>query len=59
MQDLQQRDNIIITNADKGGAVVNQDVKDYIHEANRQLQNRLFYKQTNMDLTEKHENQVN
>jgi len=51
MQDLQQRDDIIITNNDKGRAIVIQDVKDYIHKANRQLQNRLFYKQTNMDLT--------
>ena len=48
------RDAIIIN---KGGAVVIQDVKDYMHEANRQLQNKIFYRQTYMDLTEKHENQ--
>jgi len=29
LKDLQLREDIIITNADKGGAVVIQDVKDY------------------------------
>ena len=42
--DLQERDDIIITNADKGGAVVIQDVKEYIKEGNRQLNNSDFYK---------------
>ena len=31
----------------------------YIHKANQQLQNKLFYRQNSMDLTEKHKNQVN
>ena len=34
---LQKRNDIIITKADKGGAVVILDIKDYIDEANRQL----------------------
>ena len=33
------RDEIIITNADKGGAVVIMDVKDYVEECERQLNN--------------------
>jgi len=44
LKDLQSRDDIVITNADKGGAVVIQDVKNYIEEANRQLNNTVFYK---------------
>ena len=39
LQQLSQRDDIIITKEDKGGAVVIIDVDDYIPEANRQLNN--------------------
>ena len=35
---------MIITNADKGGAVVIMDVKDYIRQAKRQLNNSKNYK---------------
>ena len=45
MKDLSIRDDIIITKADKGGAVVIIDVDDYINEANRQLNNIEFYKE--------------
>ena len=38
LKNLQERSDIIITKADKGGAVVIWDVKDYIREADRQLQ---------------------
>ena len=41
---LSKRDDIIITNADKGGAVVIMDVKDDIREAKRQLNNPRGYK---------------
>ena len=58
LKDLQSHDDIIITNADKGGAVVIQDVTDYIKEANRQLNNTTFYKQVQNDLTERHENLI-
>ena len=34
---LQKRNDIIITKADKGGTVAILDIKDYIDEANRQL----------------------
>ena len=40
---LKSRDDIIITHADKGGAVVIIDVNDYIKEANRQLSDTNFY----------------
>ena len=33
------RDEIVITNTDKGGAVVIMDVKDYVEECERQLNN--------------------
>ena len=35
LKDLQARDGIIITNEDKGGAIVIQDVNDYVKEAIR------------------------
>ena len=39
LQQLSQRDDIIITKADKGEAVVIIDVYDYMREVNRQLNN--------------------
>ena len=52
------REDIVITNADKGGAVVIQDVKDYINEALRQLNDETFYKKCDQDLTEKHNKRI-
>ena len=43
--------DIIITHADKGGAVVIIDVNDYIKEANRQLSDINFYTKLPSDLT--------
>ena len=37
LKDLSKRDDIIITNADKGGAVAIMDVNDYVTESKRQL----------------------
>ena len=34
---LKARDDIVITNADKGGAIVMLDVKDYVENCERQL----------------------
>ena len=51
---LQKRNDIIITKADKGGAVVILDIKDYIDEANRQLNDTNNYKQLDFDPTELH-----
>ena len=55
---LQKRNNIIITKADKGGAVVILDIKDYIDEANRQLNDTNNYKQLDFDPTELHTEKI-
>ena len=44
MEELEKRKDIIITNADKGGAVVIINVEKYINEANRQLSDKRNYK---------------
>ena len=49
---LQKRDEIIIAKTDKGGAVVILDIKDYIVEANRKLNDNNNYEQTDFDPTE-------
>ena len=59
LQNLSKRDDIIITKADKGGAVVIFDVDDYIQEANRQLDNKEFYKKLTIDTTEINRIKVN
>ena len=59
MEDLSIRDDIIITKTDKGGAVVILDVDDYINEANRQLNNKEFYKEVPNDPTELNRKKVN
>ena len=51
LQELQSRDNIVITDADKGGAVVILDVEDYIKEAERQLHPTETYKRLNHNPT--------
>ena len=45
---------MIITKADKGGAVVILDIKDYIDEANGQLNENNNYEQLDFDPTELH-----
>ena len=40
IEELAKRKNIVITNADKGGAVVIMDVEKYIKEANHQLSDK-------------------
>ena len=44
MDDLSKRDDIVVCKANKGGAVVITDVEDYINKANRQLNDKRFYK---------------
>ena len=56
LKELSSRDDIIITKADKGGATVILDVKDYVDEANRQLQDTQYYRQLNYNPTEDHAN---
>ena len=55
---LQKRNDIIITKADKGGAVIILDIQDYIDEANRQLNDNNNYEQLDFDPTELQRNRV-
>ena len=54
-----KRNDVIICNADKGGAVVILDVKDYIKEAYRQLSDENVYKHLRNDATLLHGELVN
>ena len=49
MKELNDHTDIIITKADKRGVVVIMDVKDYINEVHRQLNNKDHYKILNKD----------
>ena len=51
MQELKSKNDIVITDADKGGAVLILDVEDYVKEAERQLSNKENYRKINYDLT--------
>ena len=55
LQQLSQRDDIIITKVDKGGA----RKELHIREVNRQLNNTGFYKKISNDPTESNRNKVN
>ena len=50
MQELQFRNDIVIIDADKGGAVVILDVEDYVKEAERQLKNKEQYRKITTNL---------
>ena len=54
LAELQKASNIIIKPADKGSAVVIQNLEDYINEGVRQLSNHNFYVETKDDLTPLH-----
>ena len=56
---LVKRDDIIVTKADKGGAVVLINVDDYMKEAKRQQDNTEFYTQLNVNPTTIHNDIVN
>ena len=51
MKEKVKNRDIRISQADKGGAIVVQDVDKYINEANRQLENKLHYKKLSTDKT--------
>ena len=57
--ELSNRNDLIITKADKGGATVILDVQDYIREAQRQLDDENFYKKLNTNLTEIYNMKIN
>ena len=59
MEELAKRKDLIITNTDKGGAVVIMDTDSYIKEANRQLSDKASYKQLTQDPTLQHNRMVN
>ena len=51
LEELSKEDDIIITNADKGGAIVIMGIDKYISEAQRQLNNENNYKKLQTDRT--------
>ena len=59
MEELAKRKDLIITDADNGGAVVIMDTDSYIKEANRQLSDKASYKQLTQDPTLQHNRMVN
>ena len=56
---LSNNTDIIIKPADKGGATVIMNTKDYVKEAKRQLDNEVYYKRVGRDLTLEHEQLIN
>ena len=48
IQELKERDDIVIKSADKGSAIVVMDKVDYLEDANRQLTDERFYKKTGL-----------
>ena len=59
LQKLQSRDDNVIIDTDKGGAVVILDVEDYIKEAERQLRNTENFKRLNHNQTTTNSETVN
>ena len=59
MEELAKGKELIITNADKGGAVVIMGTGSYFKEANRQLLDKPSYKQLTQDRTYQHNRMVN
>ncbi len=59
MDELKQRDDLIFTKADKGGALVIMDVNDYIKEADRQLDDTNFYRKLSSDPTKMYAERIN
>ena len=59
MEELAKRKYIIITNADKGSAILIMDVEKYINEANHQLSDKHNYKKVKEDPKLQHSNLVN
>ena len=59
LKDLSKQDDIIVTNADKGGAVVTMDVNYYIREAKRQLNEPKNFKVLAKDPTKTNNDLIN
>ena len=50
LQELSNNENLVIKPADKGGCIVIQNTKDYLHEAYKQLNDKQYYKRINQPL---------
>ena len=59
LEQLKRCADIVITSADKGGAIVTQDTKHYIKEAERQLNNTKNYRPLPNDPTKTNNDTVN
>ena len=59
MEELQSRNDIVITDADKGRTVVALDVEDYAKEAERLLNNKGNYAKINCDSTTANNETIN
>ena len=57
IQELKEKEDIVIKPADKGSAVVMDNV-DYLEEANRKLTDERLYKKLDSDLTEEFSNKI-
>ena len=56
---LSNNKEIVIKPADKGGATVILNAIDYVEEPKRQLDNEIYYKKIESDLTSEHEQLIN
>ncbi len=54
LRDLQSNKSIVIKKADKGSAIVIQDIEDYQAEGYKQLSDDMYYKKVESDLTMEH-----
>ena len=59
LNNLKNRTDIVIKPADKGGALVIMNSKDYLKEGLRQLNDTNYYQKLNKDPTEDHEKLIN
>ena len=58
MESLSTNSHILITQADKGGAIVMQDKCNYIAECQHQLSNEIHYKKLSYDPTQELNNKI-
>ena len=54
LDEIKNMSDLVVTKADKGGALVLQDVDKYIEEAQRQLSDQTFYKKVESNPTDEH-----
>ena len=59
LHSLKERQDIVITKADKGGATVIWDVNNYVDECDRQLNNYNFYRKLDHNPIQDHVNLIN